>query len=180
MPAPDQQQTATAGRIEAPSYFFIKGELQMNKFLSWISSLLLIFSCDKNISISESADARARLSITQIADSFGNFDQEISADEKELVESYFSQNAQAWLLTVHLDNVTSAHADTISKQFRAMSQPYASASALRQAFKDRAIRTPFVGICKIIQDQDYYITELYSCPGPAIYAGEWKKIIIRK
>ncbi|MBN1559371.1 hypothetical protein JW998_03930 [candidate division KSB1 bacterium] len=153
----------------------------MNKLLSWISSLLLLFSCDKNIGISENADARARLSISQIADSFGRADQEVSADEIELVENYFSRHGEAWLLTAHFDTMTeSAPAETISQHFRALGKPYASASALRQAYKERGIKTPLVGICKIIKDRDYYITELYSCPGPAIYAGEWKRINIRK
>ena len=151
----------------------------MRRLLSCATLLILFIGCEKNMTISKITQERAHISLDQFADCFGNSDRNIMADEKELVEKYFSDHSEAWIL-IHLDNFESAHADTISKYFRALSRPFASSADLRQAYKEKGIRTPFVGICKIIKDRDYYIAELYKSPGPSLHSGDWEKIVIYK
>jgi hypothetical protein len=152
----------------------------MRILLSCATLLILSIGCDKNMTISEIAHERARISLDQFADSFGDADRNVAVDEKELVENYFSDHSEAWML-IQLDNFAeAAHADTVSKYFRALSRPFKSSADLRQAYREKGIRTPFVGICKIVKDQDYFIAELYRSPGPSLHSGDWEKIVIYK
>mgnify|MGYP006285864181 FL=1 len=153
----------------------------MSKLLFCACILLLCTSCDKNISSPTPTNEKAKISIEQLADRFGDWNDEVSNEEVKYVQEYFNINGEAWIITSHLNNFEEAvHADTVSKRFLVLSEPYKSSSELKNAYKGIAIKTPVVGICKIINDQNYYIVELYSCPGASVYTSEWKRIVIVK
>lgn len=153
----------------------------MSKLLFCVCILILCINCDKNINSPAPTNEKAQISIEQLADRFGDCNDEISNEEVEYAQEYFSKNKEAWIITSHLNNHKEAvPADTVSKRFLVLSRPFKSSSELRNAYKGIAIRTPVVGICKIIYDQNYYVVELYNCPGASVYSSAWKRIIILK
>jgi len=142
---------------------------------------VFFIECSEEITSYQQASERALISVERIADRFGNHDEIVSADEISFVEDYFSKNGQAWTVSNHFDKYgTTVPAIQITKYLFPMDRAYADSSDLRNAYQGRSIKTPVVGICKIIKDHNYFVTELYSCPGPSVYSSEWKRKTISR
>ncbi|HNT67501.1 MAG TPA: hypothetical protein PKN04_17075, partial [bacterium] len=124
---------------------------------------VFFIECSEEITSYQQASERALISVERIADRFGNHDEIVSADEISFVEDYFSKNGQAWTVSNHFDKYgTTVPAIQITKYLFPMDRAYADSSDLRNAYQGRSIKTPVVGICKIIKDHNYFVTELYS------------------
>ena len=155
----------------------------MKKLVFSLIVILFFVSCKNSINSSQQVDEKAMISIEILADRFGNHDDIATADEAAFLQSYFAENQEAWTICNSFDKYGEAvPADAISENLLLMGKPYKSASDLRNAYNGIGIKTPVIGICRIIKVKlnNYYVTELYSCPGPSVYASEWEKKIISK
>ena len=150
----------------------------MKKYLIFCPLFLFSF-CQKDINTPSVSDQWARVSVNKMADDFGNKDNTITPDELELVDNYFRTNKQAWFITIRFqteDDIITA--ENITNNFVPTSHPYKSFAELKNAYKGINIKTPVVGICCIIKENDFYVAHVYHCPGPSVDKGPWEKLCI--
>ena len=126
---------------------------------------VFFIECSEEITSYQQASERALISVERIADRFGNHDEIVSADEISFVEDYFSKNGQAWTVSNHFDKYgTTVPAIQITKYLFPMDRAYADSSDLRNAYQGRSIKTPVVGICKIIKDHNSLVSQQGTPP----------------
>ena len=124
-----------------------------------------------------------------VADVFGNHDGVTSSDELQALDNFFEANTEAWCvssLSEQLWNSDEASADKVKACFVAMAtRPYPSEQALRQAYEGINIRTPYVSIVVLHNNNfvneniQFQVTKFFRSPGPGISSAHWDVLTVK-
>ena len=113
------------------------------------------------------------------ADRLGNYNDMLDEGELALVDSFFQVNDYAYALGPGFSLYENAiPADTLQKHLLIWSDIFASEQDLRDDFKGIGIKTPWVGIYKMVYDVHINVNTYYRAPGPNVYGGEWEELDI--
>ena len=112
-----------------------------------------------------------------LADGFGNHDSEADEDEILFIINYFINNGEAWAIGA----ISSAYWDSTvtkissSEVIQLLTQaPLIGPFSDKDAFEDRSIRYPWLGVYLIKSQNDkYYIDQFFKAPGPQVGRDEY-------
>lgn len=156
-------------------------EKKMNKYL--FISITLIFVFDLFINCKTSTEpVTGGVSINKeiVADYLGDHNGITTETELETLNQYFSKNDKAWVVGSGFNRLENEiHSDTLIKYFSIQSPLFKSKTELKDHYKNKNIRTPFVGIYVMESNRQIIFRKIFRAPGPNIYSSVWQEVQIK-
>jgi hypothetical protein len=146
-------------------------------------SLIIVFAngC-KSPSSPQELQNGLQLDRNTVADKFGDNNGVTTTQELQGVADYFASNDSAWCLQIcpsQVSDATSISAQQVKDSFVLQCHPYPSEQALRSAYEGIAIKTPWVSVMMLEQNNGQInAVSFYRSPGATFANANWSRLKI--